>query len=270
MSSFLRAFGFLVIALSTGSPAFSGPFEIAASPSRFEISGKSGVRIGQSLDIYNVGKLPAEVALRTLDWSYSADGNISYHDELQPNSCRPWVALERKTVVVNPSSKRIFRFQLDIPSDAPRGECRFMIAIEGIEPAYRALLESGGASLSLPVNGRLAIAVYVSISGAESKLALTHIGMSEFKGKRTPTVTVTNTGDAHGRLEGNLDAIDTKGVAFELIPEGTPVMPGQTRVLPLIVKSEAKKVVVEPVYPVKAQGIFDWENGSFKVDVEFK
>jgi fimbrial chaperone protein len=270
MSSFLRTLSLLFIALSTGTLAISGPFEIAASPSRFEISGKSGTRVGQSLDIYNVGKLPAEVALRTLDWSYSADGNISYYDELQPNSCRPWIALERKTVVVNPSSKRIFRFQLDIPNDAPRGECRFMIAIEGIEPAYKALLESGGASLSLPVNGRLAIAVYVSINSAESKLTLTHIGMREIKGKHTPAVTVTNTGDAHGRLEGSLDAIDAKGVAFELLPEGTPVMPGQTRTLPLIIKTEAKKAVIEPVYPVKAKGIFDWENGSFKVDVEFK
>lgn len=270
MSSFLRTFSLLFIALSTGTLAVSGPFEIAASPSRFEISGKSGVRVGQSLDIYNVGKLPAEVALRTLDWSYSTDGNISYFDELQPNSCRPWVTLERKAVVVNPSSKRIFRFQVDIPGDAPRGECRFMIAIEGIEPAYKALLESGGASLSLPVNGRIAIAVYLSISGAESRLELTEIGMRDIKGKRTPTVTVTNTGDAHGRLEGSLDVIDTKGVAFELIPEGTPVMPGQTRILTLVVKTETRIAAIEPVYPVKVNGILDWEKGSFKVNAELK
>lgn len=270
MSSFLRQFCIVCIALCTGTLAVAGPFEIAASPSRFEISGKSGARVGQSLDIHNVGKLPTEVALRTLDWAYSADGNISYFDELQPNSCRPWVTLERKAVIVNPNSKRVFRFQVDIPNDAPRGECRFMLAIEGVEPAYKALLESGGASLSLPVNGRIAIAVYLSISGAESKLALTQIGMRDIKGKRTPTVTVTNTGDSHGRLEGSLDAIDAKGVEFELIPEGTPVMPGQTRILPLVVKTEANKSAIEPTYPMKAKGIFDWEKGSFKVDVELR
>ena len=254
----------------TASVVLAAPFEIAASPSRFEISGKSGTRVGQSLDIYNVGKLPTEVALRTLDWTYSADGNIGYFDDLQPNSCRPWVTLERKTVLVNANSKRVFRFQVDIPSETPRGECRFMLAIEGVEPAYKALLESGGASLSLPVNGRIAIAVYLAINGAESKLELTNIGMSDIKGKRTPTVTVTNKGDSHGRLEGGLEAVDAKGVEFELIPEGTPVMPGQTRILPLVVKSEANKTAIEPSHPIKSKGILDWEKGSFKVDAEFK
>lgn len=273
MSSLLGRFCILCNILATGTvmtPAIAGPFEIAASPSRFEISGKSGTRVGQSLDIYNVGRLSTDVALRTLDWSYSDDGNISYFDELQPNSCRTWVTLERKTITVNPNSKRVFRFQVDVPSDAPRGECRFMLAIEGVEPAYKALIEAGGASLSLPVNGRIAIAVYLSVNGAESKLQLTHIGMSDIKGKRTPTVTVTNTGDTHGRLEGGLDAVDAKGIAFELIPEGTPVMPGQTRVLPLIIKTETNKTAIDPTFPVKAKGILDWEKGSFKVDVELK
>lgn len=260
----------VLVAGVLATSAFAGPFEIAASPSRFEISGKSGNRVGQSLDIYNVGRLSTDVALRTLDWSYSDDGNISYFDELQPNSCRPWVTLERKTITVNANSKRVFRFQVDVPSDAPRGECRFMLAIEGVEPAYKALVESGGASLSLPVNGRITIAVYLSVNGAESKLELTQIGMRDLKGKRTPTVTVTNRGDAHGRLEGELESLDAQGAAFELLPEGTPVMPGQTRVLPLIIKSEANKPTINPAYPVKAKGILDWEKGSFKVNAEFK
>ena len=47
-------------------------------------------------------------------------------------------------------------------------------------------------------------------------------------------------------------------------------MPGQTRVLPLVVKSEANKTAIEPSYPIKSKGILDWEKGSFKVDAEFK
>ena len=49
------------------------------------------------------------------------------------------------------------------PADAPRSECRFMLAIEGVEPAQQAVIERGGASLSLPVNGRIAVAVYIGV-----------------------------------------------------------------------------------------------------------
>lgn len=249
----------------------AGPFEIAASPSRFELATKSGARVGQSLDIYNVGKLSSEVSLRTLDWSYTEDGVVSYFDELQPNSCRTWVTLERKTVVVTAGSKRTFRFQIDVPADAPRGECRFMLAVEGVEPAHKAILESGGGlNLSLPVTGRIAIAVYVAINGAAPKLSLTQLRVQDIKGNPTAIAVVTNQGDAHGRLDGSLDATDAKGQTYELNVEGTPVMPGQSRILPFTSKSISNKTTEALTFPLNAKGILDWENGSFKVDTEFK
>jgi fimbrial chaperone protein len=206
-------------------------------PSRFELSAKSGARLGQSLDIHNVGLTPTEVSVRTLDWGYSPEGEISYLDALQPGSCRPWVLLERKTVKVPARGKTAFRFQIEPPADAPRGECRFMLAIEGVEPAYRAAIGQGGASLSLPVTGRIAVAVYVLLNGAEPRLALSQVGTREVRGQRTPYVTVSNTGDAHGRLDGSLDATDAAGARFEMVPEGTPVLPGQTRLIPLSPKA---------------------------------
>lgn len=260
-----------LVAVLGATPAAAGPFEIAISPSRFEVSGKSATRVGQSLDIYNVGTTSTEVSVRTIDWTYAVDGNIGYHDELLPGSCRPWVTLERKTVRVAPRSKVAFRFQIDVPADVPRGECRFMLAVEGVEPAQQALIQSGGASLSLPVNGRIAVAVYVALNGAESKLELTQLGMKEINGKRTPVVTVTNSGDAHGRLDGSLDAVDAKGQEFELTPESTPIMPGQTRTLPLLAKSsEPDQKPPETVLPITSKGSLDWEKGSFKVNAEFK
>lgn len=260
-----------LVALLGATPVVAGPFEIAISPSRFEVSGKSATRVGQSLDIYNVGSTSTEVSVRTIDWTYAVDGNIGYHDELLPGSCRPWVTLERKAIRVAPRSKVAFRFQIDVPADAPRGECRFMLAVEGVEPAQQALIQSGGASLSLPVNGRIAVAVYVAVNGAESKLELTQLGMKDINGKRTPVVTVSNSGDAHGRLDGSLDAIDAKGQEFELVPEETPIMPGQTRTLPLLAKSsEPDQKPPEAVLPIKSKGRLDWEKGSFKLNAEFK
>ena len=259
-----------LVAVLTTAPAVAAPFEVAISPSRFEISGKSAARVGQSLDIYNVGTSATEVSVRTIDWTYSPEGNITYHDELLPGSCRPWVTLERKTQRINARSKVAFRFQIDVPADAPRGECRFMLAVEGVEPAYKALLEGGSASFNLPVSGRIAVAVYMAVNGAESKLELTQVAVSTLNGKRTPVVTVTNTGDAHGRLEGSLESVDAKGLEFELTPEGTPILPGQTRTLPLSPQGAPGQKPPEMVLPVKSKGSLDWEKGSFKVNAEFK
>ncbi|HZF96647.1 MAG TPA: hypothetical protein VEY92_00085 [Pseudoxanthomonas sp.] len=256
------------------TPTRASSFEVGVSPSRFEISGKSGGRVGQALTVFNLGSTPTDVAIRTLDWTFSEDGNIGYHDELLPSSCRPWVTLERRSLRVPAQGKASFRFQIDPPADAPRGECRFMLAVEGVEPAHQALIESGGASLSLPVSGRIAVVVYLTVNGAEPKLEVQQVGMKDINGKRTPVVTVRNTGDAHGRLEGGLQSVDAKGVAFDLLPDNSPILPGQTRTLTLAPGpgsgAQNNTPPPEPTWPVTSKGQLDWEKGSFKMNVEFK
>src|SRR5690606_6467783 len=68
------------------APVHAASFEVAVSPSRFEVGGKAASRVGQSLNIFNVGNTPTDVAIRTLDWTYSPEGNVAYHDELLPGS----------------------------------------------------------------------------------------------------------------------------------------------------------------------------------------
>lgn len=270
-----RFFSFLmtlaVLAALGTSAAQAAPFEIALSPSRVELDAKSAERVGRSLDVYNVGDTATAVSVRTLDWTYSETGNITYLDALQPGSCRPWVTLERKSLTVAPRSKSAFRIQVDVPADAPRSECRLMLAVEGIEPAYQAAIEKGGMSLNLPVNGRIAVAVYVMVNGAQPKLTMGQIAIKEVNGHKTAVLNVTNDGDAHGRLEGSLDAKDATGAAFEMIPETTPIMPGQTRALPLSVKADSvPKGMTAPKFPVHISGTLDWERGAFKIDAELK
>jgi fimbrial chaperone protein len=251
--------------------SLAAPFEVAIAPSRFELQGRNTQRLGQNLEIHNIGNEATEIAVRTIDWSYSEEGNVSYHDDLQPGSCRTWVTLERRTMKVAARAKVNFRFQVDVPLDAKRGECRFMLAVEGVEPAYKAIIEGGGASMSLPVSGRIAVAVYVAVNGAQPKLQLKQVGMQDIRGTRTPVVTVTNAGDAVGRLEGAIEAKDAKGVAFELAPEGTPILPGQTRVLPLTSRlPNQPNIQHQPALPIKASGTLDWELGGFKIDTELK
>ena len=141
-----------------------------------------------------------------------------------------------------------------------------MIAIEGSEPAQQALIQGGGASLSLPVTGRIAVAVYLALDGAEPRLDLQRIASGDSGGQRRIAITVANSGDAHGRLEGSLEAVDSRGRAFALVPEGTPILPGQTRTLALLPQGEDGRAAPQPAYPVKAGGTLDWEGGSFKVE----
>jgi fimbrial chaperone protein len=268
MKHLIAAASALLAALA--APAQAASFEIAIAPSRFELPVKAGGRVGQSLSIYNVGNAPTDVSVRTLDWTYSEDGNIGYHEELLPGSCRPWVTLERKTVRVPQQGRVPLRFQVDVPPDTPRGECRFMLAVEGLEPAYQAQLKGGAASMSLPVSGRIAVAVYLSIGGATPRLEVREVGVKAIHGQPTPVITVSNTGDAHGRLDGGLESVDARGLKFDLLPEGTPIMPGQTRTLPFTPRADASQKI--PVYalPVRSEGQLDWDQGSFKVNVEFK
>jgi hypothetical protein len=101
-------------------------------------------------------------------------------------------------------------------------------------------------------------------------MELKQFGVMDIGGKRTPVITVTNNGSAHGRMDGALQATDAKGLEFELLPEGTPVLPGQTRNLPLQVRGDEGKPPPEVTLPIKARGTLDWEKGGFRIEAEFK
>ena len=95
-------------------------------------------------------------------------------------------------------------------------------------------------------------------------------GFSDINGKPTPVITVSNSGDAHARLEGGLEAVDAQNQKFDLTPEGTPILPGQTRTQPFVPRGAANDKPIQITLPLKAQGQLDWDLGSFKIDAEFK
>ena len=140
-----------------------------------------------------------------------------------------------------------------------------------MEPDYQAAIANGGMNLSLPVNGRIAVALYLMVNGAQPQLEMGALTMRDVKGQKTAVLSVTNKGQAHGRLDGSLDAKDAQGRSFEMIPESTPVMPGQTRALPLSVKADSIPAgMTAPVFPVRISGTLDWERGAFKIDAELQ
>ena len=249
----------------------AGVFEIAVSPARFEVSAKSGGRLGQSLEIFNQDSQATELVVKTLDWDYTERGELKFYDELRPGSCREWVTLERPRLKVPARGKSTYRFQIDVPAGAPAQECRLMLAIEGAQPVAQPAVQSGGVSVSLPVNGRIGVAVYVAINGAQPVLKIDSVTTLKSAGKPDqPAVIVSNSGNAHGRLDGALDARDANGQTFEMTPDNSPIMPGQTRTIVLQPRQIADMKPLTVALPIKTTGTLDWDNGSFKVDAEFK
>lgn len=244
-------------ALAGSKEGFTG----GVTPSRFELNSDAGELIRRSIKIYNLSKRPQPFNIRTVDWQYSAEGQISYYDALQENSCRPWVRLERHkiNVVPDPYKPRNFRFEVNVPEEAPDHECRFAIMIESIDSAYETKFNDG--AIAMPVTGRIAVIVYIGVGDVKPSIEMRSVGKKEINGRQLPVVEILNAGDAHGRLAADLIAKDAKGKKTRLSIATSPIMPKQTRFLPLSPDGAS-----ELVYPVKVTGKIYSDQQSFDVD----
>ena len=233
-------------------------FSAAASPPRYELSATAGQKVSQVLEIYNVGNANEQYTVKTNDWQLTGE-KLSFHDELLPNSCREWVKLERHKVTVNRGDKRPMRFEVDVPAGTPAQECRFALMVEGTTPAPNQIADN----INLPVNGRLAVIVYLAIGGAEPALTVANLQMSG----KTPALNVSNSGTAHGRLQGVLAGTDSSGKAIDFSVSSTPIMAGETRSLPLTPHLGEKHLDPKTIkYPVTLKGQLYWEKGAFAID----
>src|SRR5271168_5067417 len=140
-------------------------FAAMVSPPRFELKAKPGKTSRSVIEVSNRSSAPAKFLIHTADWSLAADFSVSFHDDLQAGSCRPWVALERPEVVVPGGGTLRYRFEVTVPADAPAGECRFAVMIEGDQPS---IARSNG--LNVPVTGRIGVIVYLTVGDGEPDL----------------------------------------------------------------------------------------------------
>lgn len=239
-------------------------FSAVISPPRFEIAVQPGKVMRQVLEITHVASRPGKYRVYTNDWSIAADGNAVFTDELAANSCRSWVALEKRELTIAANGKIRFRFEISPPADAPVYECRFAIMVEGLEQ----VIKTEGA-VSFPVSGRVGVVVYAAVGGARPKLEITAAGTASQDGVVLPQLQVKNTGNAHGRLGGFLSAIDAEGKQIDFIPEGLPILAEKTRLIPLIPNSPGS----DPIkfsYPLKIKGNLEWGDEKTVVDFRFE
>lgn len=244
--------------LATSS--FAQEFAAVISPPRFEDRVAPGKTYRNVFEMTNVSSRPARFTVETADWALDGSGSPVFSQPLAPGSCRPWVAIEANELRIAPGAKRRFRFEVSVPADAPRGECRFAIMVEG-EPG----VPQGG--VPLPVSGRIGVIVYLAIGEAAPALEVLRVDSIDLNGTRVPALTVRNTGDMHGRLDGWLAAVDGAGQRLVLVPDNSPVLPGMTRTLPLLPQAEGRTDVPPAItWPLRLKGRLDAERQRVEVD----
>ena len=259
MTTCLRStLGMLGLAIAAGSicimaEARAEEFAAIASPPRFELAGKPGVVVREVLEIANAGSTPAKYTVKTADWAFDANSGVLFSDDLQPGSCRPWVAIERREINVPVRGKYRYRFEVSPPADAPRGECRFALLIAGDKQDVKT-----PNNISFPVAGRLGVIVYVTIGDAQPDLEVVGAAVTRVAGEPVPVIRVRNKGDAHGRLAGFLSGVDASGRKIEFAPSTLPILPGETRALALVVNQEGDAPAPRIVYPITISGKLEW------------
>jgi hypothetical protein len=237
-------------------------FSAVVGPPRFELRAKPGAVIREAVDIANDSLDFAEFAIRSSDWELAPDGSVLFRDlDLAADSCRPWVRLERRDIRLGPQGRRKYRFEVQVPAEAAAGECRFALLIEGKEPSV-----PEGGLIKLPMQGRIAVIVYVAVGDAKPKLEFRSMQLSNFNGKPFPSITLANTGNAHGRPEGILEARDANGKVLEFSVSPSPLLPGTTRTLPIWPNDGPDGKPSPFEYPLRLKGTVEWEGGQHKVD----
>ncbi len=252
-------------ALSGTAQAAGKGFSGGVTPSRFELASNSGGLVRRSLKIYNLSARPQQYQVKTVDWQYSEAGQISFQDSLAADSCREWVRLERHSisVVPDPQQPRNYRFEIQVPPDAPDQECRLAIMIENLDSNVDARFADG--AISMPIAGRIAVVVYLQVGEVASELQIGEVVVQESAHANLPAVQVRNQGSAHGRLDADLVAHSSTGDAVRLSIATSPILPGQTRYMALT--PEAGKQLRYPL-TIKGRIYSDGKSVAIEQDIQ--
>jgi hypothetical protein len=211
-------------------------FAAAVTPPRFEFNVEPGQVARQVMEITHAIPGTGNYRVYTADWNMDATGALTFYDTLQPGSCRPWVAIERRDITVTQGARLRYRFEVAPPGNATAQECRFALMVESRPQEVKT-----GDTASFPMNGRIGVIVYASVGGAKAVLEPGSLSIGQFDGRPTPMLMVRNSGNATARLSGILKGTDASGASIEYSPESVPILPGQTR-----------RIALQPYEPPKA------------------
>lgn len=258
-------------------PALADDFALSLAPPRFELSAKPGQTVRGVAELANAADTAADISFETAEWDLTPDGGVILGNALKPNSCRPWVSIERRQTVLQAKGQLRYRFEVTPPADTPPTECRFAIVISSNEQRL-----SPADGVSVPVVAQLALIVYVAVGDVGPDLRIVKVDVADVNGTMTPVLMVENTGLAHGRLSAFLRGTDAKGVTREFSPATLPILPGETRRIALSVdlvgdaieareRPEKPGPEADPIaFPLTISGTINDSKSSFRFDGVFE
>ncbi len=239
-------------------------FSALISPPRIEDKVKSAQVYRNVLDIQNVSDQTAVYQVQSNDWTLDSTGGVVFSQQLAADSCRPWVAIESDKISLGAGARVRFRFQVEIPADAGVRQCRFALMFEG-EPEQL-------PGVATPVAGRIGVIVYLDINGAQPLLQVISASTRLQQKQPMPALLVSNTGTAHGRLSGVIDAVDNKGKTIALTPSADPILPGTQRTVILNQIAPRYQPADVPLpalnYPLQLKGRLDTLGKPVDIDIE--
>lgn len=262
----LQRLGVLIVTLGalalgvTAPAAHAQGFSAYVTPPRFELRVQPGTTLRQVFELQQTGNARGQYRVYTNDWIFQPDQTVDFVDALTPESCRPWVAIERREFAVEPGARYRYRFEITPPADTPARECRFAIMVEGRDPTV---------GVNVQAAGRIGIVVYAAVGDAAPRLELADTRVETLNGRATPVLLVRNTGNAHGRLGGFVEGTDDAGQRIEFGPADLPILPGETRRVPLVALGEGKQAAPTVRFPVRIQGKLEWGRNTLALDARF-
>lgn len=246
----------------TGLSAQAQGFSAFISPPRFELRVEPGQTQRQVFEIQHVGLVRGQYRIYTADWKFMPDQSVLTSepgDALAPDSCRPWVAIERRELALDSGARYRYRFEVSAPAGTPARECRFAIMVEGRD----------ATAGNVQAAGRIGVIVYVAVGDAAPALELAGTRVATLQGRQLPVIDIRNTGNAHGRLAGFVTGVDASGQRFEFGPSDLPILPGETRSIALIALTEGNQPAPALRFPVQIQGSLEWGRNRLPLDVRF-
>lgn len=253
----------LLLAALAPTTVHAQGFAAYVSPPRVEVQVKPGEPLRQVVELQHVGNQPGQYRFYTNDWTLGDDNAVTFTNELAPDSCRPWVAIERRDLTLAAGARYRYRFEISPPPGTPPRECRFALMIEGLDPARVT------GDISFPVSGRIGVIVYAAVGGAKPELTLTGQQVTNLNGQPTATLTVRNTGNATGRLEGFVNGTDAGGTSVELSPADMPILPGEARRIALNPVVGQGQTPPQLVFPLSVSGRLEWADQRMPIDTRF-
>ena len=185
---------------------------IAVTPSREEVTLKTGFSYDSAYNVRNDFNSPVDVRVETKDWF------VLPENKEKKITVAQWLYVSTGTFRLNPGEGRDVQYKVVVPKDA-RGSLVGMISF------VSSSAETQGINLAISVP------VFVTVSGTEKiDWQIESPEFSFIKKKLVVSCSIQNTGNVHLRPKGFVELMsDKKKIGSFDFFEGRPVYPGSGR-----------------------------------------